>query len=38
VGAETCIPFQLIENQVVVAILLGGRGPFTSLLDAAVGA
>lgn len=35
-GAETCIPFKLIENQVVVAILLAGRGPFTSLLDVAV--
>jgi predicted aspartyl protease len=36
VSAQTCIPFKLIENQVVVAILLGGRGPFTSLLDVAV--
>ena len=35
-GAERGIPFRLIENQVVVAILLGGRGPFTSLLDVAV--
>ncbi len=35
-SAETSIPFGLIENQVVVAILLGGRGPFTSLLDVAV--
>ena len=35
-GAVTCIPFRLIENQVVVAIALGGRGPFTSLLDVAV--
>ena len=35
-GAETRIPFELIENQVVVAIRLGGRGPFTSLLDVAV--
>ena len=35
-STETCIHFTLIENQVVVAILLGGRGPFTSLLDVAV--
>lgn len=35
-SAETCIHFRLIENQVVVAILLGGKGPFTSLLDVAV--
>ena len=35
-NAETCIPFGLIENQVVVAILLAGKGPFTSLLDVAV--
>ena len=36
VSAETSIQFRLIENQVVVGILLGGRGPFTSLLDVAV--
>ena len=36
VSAETPIQFRLIENQVVVEILLGGRGPFTSLLDVAV--
>ena len=36
VSAEACIRFRLIENQVVVAILLGGSGPFTSLLDVAV--
>jgi hypothetical protein len=36
VGAETCIRFRLIESQVVVAIRLGGTGPFTSLLDVAV--
>jgi predicted aspartyl protease len=36
VKAETCISFKLIENQVVVAIFLGGMGPFTSLLDVAV--
>jgi len=36
VSAETSIRFSLIENQVVVEILLGGRGPFTSLLDVAV--
>ncbi len=35
-SVEACIHFRLIENQVVVAILLGGRGPFTSLLDVAV--
>ena len=35
-GAESCTPFRLIENQVVVAIRLGERGPFTSLLDVAV--
>ena len=35
-SAETCIPFKLIHNQVVVAIFLGGKGPFTSLLDVAV--
>ena len=35
-SAETCIHFSLIESQVVVAIHLGGRGPFTSLLDVAV--
>ena len=35
-SAETRIHFSLIENQVVVAIRLGGRGPFTSLLDVAV--
>ena len=35
-SAETCIRFRLIRNQVVVAIHLGGRGPFTSLLDVAV--
>ncbi len=34
--AETCVDFRLIENQVVVAIFLGGEGPFTSLLDVAV--
>jgi len=36
VNAEACIDFSLIENQVVVAILLGGKGPFSSLLDVAV--
>jgi predicted aspartyl protease len=36
VSNETRVHFSLIENQVVVAILLGGRGPFTSLLDVAV--
>jgi hypothetical protein len=36
VSEETCIHFELIANQVVVAIFLGGRGPFTSLLDVAV--
>jgi predicted aspartyl protease len=36
VNAEACIDFSLIENQVVVAILLGGNGPYTSLLDVAV--
>ena len=36
VGGETCIPFKLIENQVVVAISLGGKGVFASLLDVAV--
>ncbi len=35
-SAETFIPFTLIENQAVAAIRLGGRGPFTSLLDVAV--
>ena len=35
-GEETCIHFKLIANQVVVEIFLGGRGPFTSLLDVAV--
>jgi hypothetical protein len=35
-SGETCIHFTLIENQVIVAILLGRRGPFTSLLDVAV--
>jgi Aspartyl protease len=35
-NVEACIDFSLIENQVVVAIRLGGRGPFTSLLDVAV--
>ena len=35
-GAESSIHFRLIENQVVVAIHLGGKGPFTSLLDVAV--
>ncbi len=35
-GDETCIQFSLIANQVVVEIFLGGRGPFTSLLDVAV--
>ena len=33
---EACVRFSLIENQVVVSIRLGGRGPFTSLLDVAV--
>ena len=36
VSAETRIRFRLIENQVVVAIHLGGNGPFTSLVDVAV--
>jgi predicted aspartyl protease len=36
VSAESCIDFRLIENQVVVAIFLGGEGPFTSLVDVAV--
>jgi Aspartyl protease len=36
VGEETSIRFELIANQVVVAIFLGGIGPFTSLLDVAV--
>jgi predicted aspartyl protease len=36
VGAETCIRFELIRNQVIVAIFVGGKGPFTSLLDVAV--
>ena len=36
VTAEACIDFRLIRNQVVVAILLAGRGPFTSLLGVAV--
>jgi predicted aspartyl protease len=36
VNAEACIDFSLIENQVLVAILLGGNGPYTSLLDVAV--
>jgi len=36
VNAEACIDFSLVENQVVVPILLGGRGPFRSLLDVAV--
>ena len=35
-SAEACIHFRLIGNQVVVAILLRGQGPFTSLLDVAV--
>jgi predicted aspartyl protease len=30
------VHFELIENQVVVEVLLGGRGPFASLLDVAV--
>ena len=34
--AAAGIPFRLLGNQVVVEILLGGRGPFTSLLDVAV--
>jgi hypothetical protein len=36
VNAEACIDFSLIGNQVVVSIFLGGKGPFTSLLDVAV--
>jgi Aspartyl protease len=36
VSADVGIRFRLIENQVVVAIRLAGRGPFTSLLDVAV--
>ena len=35
-GTETHIRFELLENQVVVAFLLGKRGPFTALLDVAV--
>ena len=35
-STETSIRFTLIENQVVAAVRLGGRGPFTSLLDVAV--
>ena len=35
-SADAGIPFRLIENQVVVEIVLGGRGPFTSLVDVAV--
>jgi hypothetical protein len=35
-SANASIEFSLIENQVVVGILLGGKGPFTSLLDVAV--
>ena len=35
-SGTTCIRFRLIENQVLVAILLAGRGPFTALLDVAV--
>src|SRR5829696_8455136 len=30
------VPFELLENQVVVGIRLGGRGPFVCLLDTAV--
>ena len=30
------VPFELVENQVVVGITIGGRGPFASLLDTAV--
>jgi predicted aspartyl protease len=29
------VPFELVENQVVVGIRLGGRGPFVCLLDTA---
>jgi predicted aspartyl protease len=36
VSAESSIPFRLIGNQVVVTIRLGGKGPFTSLVDVAV--
>jgi predicted aspartyl protease len=30
------VPFDLVENQVVVGIEIGGRGPFACLLDTAV--
>jgi len=30
------VPFDLVENQVVAAITIGGRGPFACLLDTAV--
>ena len=30
------VPFDLVENQVVVGIKIGGRGPFAALLDTAV--
>ena len=30
------VPFDLVENQVVLAITIGGRGPFACLLDTAV--
>ena len=30
------VPFELVANQVVVGIKIGGRGPFVSLLDTAV--
>jgi predicted aspartyl protease len=30
------VPFDLVENQVVVRVKIGGRGPFAALLDTAV--
>src|SRR4051812_31022898 len=30
------VPFELVENQVVAGITIGGRGPFVCLLDTAV--
>ena len=30
------VPFELVENQVVAGLTIGGRGPFVCLLDTAV--